>query len=228
MRYSLHKFKFNSENEKYYAKVIFQNRIDEDAMVDRIFHRGSTLTKTDIKAVLMSLTEEIKQCLINGESITLPFANYKPVIKGVFHNDRDKFNHHEHIIACSITPGKHLSKLPQSEFRMQRVDSSIRKPQLKQIFDIKTGSSNKALALGSMASITGNLLHFDPGDSQQGIFFIQKYRVSRVKIIGTIKAKELIFSVPEDLTPGEYRIEVRALFGKEIRKGAFESLIIVE
>jgi hypothetical protein len=41
--------------------------------------------------------------------------------------------------------------------------------------------------------------------------------------------RELIFTIPTDLTPGEYNIEVRAKIneGKELRKGGFEKTLTV-
>jgi hypothetical protein len=43
-----------------------------------------------------------------------------------------------------------------------------------------------------------------------------------------VTRSEIIFRVPDDLSPGDYKLEVRALFGKaDVRTGTYKQILQV-
>lgn len=85
------------------------------------------------------------------------------------------------------------------------------------------------LTPGGMARLNGYRLKFDPADPAQGIFLIAaNSSVTRVEIVGRNMPNELIFLTPPGLTPGQYRLEVRACFGpNHLRSGQLQELLTV-
>jgi hypothetical protein len=72
-----------------------------------------------------------------------------------------------------------------------------------------------------MGRLVGSRLKVDPDDPEQGIFFIaEDGRATRVEVIAKNVYSELIFLVPANLSPGTYRLQVRALFNQsDLRAG---------
>ena len=51
--------------------------IDENGLIDRILAKGTTLTRTDVKAVFTAANEAIAEGAEHGETYTLPLMNEK-------------------------------------------------------------------------------------------------------------------------------------------------------
>ena len=78
---------------------------------------------------------------------------------------------------------------------------------------------------GGMGQAVAHCLKFDAADPNQGIFFINGSE-TRVEIVGRNKGTELMFLIP-NLEPGQYALEVRSIFGQEIRSGRLDTLLTV-
>ena len=77
-----------------------------------------------------------------------------------------------------------------------------------------------------MAEIQGQLLKLDDTASDEGIFFISENGGGEIKVSYIYQnfPKSVQFEVPETLSAGSYRLEVRnrAHHGKSVRKGILE------
>ena len=51
--------------------------IDENGLIDRILSKGTTLTRTDVKAVFNAANEAVAESAERGEICTLPLMNKK-------------------------------------------------------------------------------------------------------------------------------------------------------
>jgi hypothetical protein len=79
-----------------------------------------------------------------------------------------------------------------------------------------------------MGQITGYRLKFDPADPEQGIFFAAGGSATRVEQTGKNSPSELMFLIPAELAPGEYRPELRsALHNGRLFTGILEELLTV-
>ena len=113
---------------------------------------------------------------------------------------------------------------------MQKRESKKRQPTPLDFIDINSGKRNQLLTPGGMAMLHGFRLKFDPSQTEQGIFLIANDGSHhRVDIVGNNRPAKLIFMIPEDLTPGQYTLEVRTIlrFCHDLRKGVLKSKLVV-
>ncbi|MGB4872224.1 MAG: DUF4469 domain-containing protein [Candidatus Promineifilaceae bacterium] len=88
-------------------------------------------------------------------------------------------------------------------------------------------NGNGSTTPGSGGKIKGHRLKFDDTDTQQGVFFVAEDGTTvRVNQILSNKPGEVIFIVPT-LTAGSYQLEVRVLFGKQLRRGLLEKAVTI-
>lgn len=228
LKYCLYPNNLAPEKNQYLGKVITYGTVTEDKMIDRLYNRGTTLTKTDIKAVLMLLTEEIENCMVEGEAVNLPFANFLPVIKGVFHQTQRKYRYEEHQLSCSVSLGKSLRQLHKRKYQVKRISLPGPYPKPKALRDFESQTENEIITPGGVASLMGDKLTFDITDTRQGIFLFKDSNKFRINTVAEIKAKKVIFSIPRDLPPGEYGLLVRSQYGSEVREGRIGIYLIVK
>jgi hypothetical protein len=97
-----------------------------------------------------------------------------------------------------------------------------------QFKNLSNGRETNELVPGKVAQITGHRLNFDRYDPEQGIFLLNNGSSIRVEPDGKITNSELVFIVPTTLEPGEYKLEVRAMFGKsDLRSGRLAASLTV-
>ncbi len=78
-----------------------------------------------------------------------------------------------------------------------------------------------------MGEITGSRLSFDADDPAQGIFFVAEAdgTTTRADVVAQNAPSRLLFQVPKALAAGDYRVEIRAVFGDETRTGRLDAVL---
>ena len=102
--------------------------------------------------------------------------------------------------------------------------------------DHRNGSPDTELAPGHNARILGNRLRFDLADPEQGLFIVpvdaagllNPGEAVKVEEFTRVTPKEITFRVPDTLSPGLYKLEVRAKYGKSgLRTDELEDVLTV-
>ena len=102
--------------------------------------------------------------------------------------------------------------------------------------DHRNGSPDTELAPGHNARILGNRLRFDLADPEQGLLIVPVDAVGllnpgeavKVEEFTRVTPKEITFRTPDTLSPGLYKLEVRAKYGKSgLRTGELEDVLTV-
>ena len=221
--YVLHENNLTSDPDDYTAHVRFAGTMDLDGVINRMMQRGSTITKADALAVLQEYHLAIETLLLEGFTVKTPSANYGLSIKGVFKGQGDHFDATRHRVEGTVNLNRQLRRTLREKVQVQKQETAKPRPRLLEYRDLNSDERNSILTAGGMGRVTGHRLKFDATDSQQGIFFIASDgTASRVDIVGKNKPAELMFLVPSSLTSGEYTLEVRAAFGRQIRRGILD------
>ena len=79
--------------------------VDENGLIDRILAKGTTLTRTDVKAVFTAANEAVAEGAECGETFTLPLMNISFSIAGVFEEPLDVFDGNRHKLNIILTKG---------------------------------------------------------------------------------------------------------------------------
>jgi hypothetical protein len=219
---------FKNGSEVYRAAIQKRGTIDQAGIIRMMIFRGSSINESDILAVLRDYFDAIYEALLNGNSVTTPLANVRLSIRGNFDDTQDTFDPQRHEIVALVNPGVELKQQIKSKAVVQKEESLKPLPNPVQFRNLSNGRETNELVPGKVAQVTGKRLKFDPADPEQGIFLLNNGSTVRVEPDGKISNSELVFMVPTTLVPGEYRLEVRAKFGKsDIRSGRLAATLTV-
>lgn len=211
------------------ARVATNSVLGIDDLVKRIVKRGTTLTETDIRAVLRLSFEEAADCVAEGNAINLPLMNIRPSIQGVFTDVNDSFDASRHTLRASVSAGILLSEKMKTA-TVEKVSNSIVSPDIVDFTDVKTSTHTKA-SKGGIGIITGSELKFNTANATEGIFFVNIATNAETKVTDVAQRTEgkLMFLIPATLVAGTYYVEVRKAYtnANSIRSDAFETNLTV-
>lgn len=227
IQYYVRKNNLNTSDEvPYLPKTVVNESVDLEQMIKEI-SRGTTVMPADTKAVLENLSDVTLNNIQRGRAVNLGFAIIKPVIKGAFDAPDEQFTSGKHKIDVSVSASQSFKKKAALGTSVLRIDKTASIPLL---FGISNFSSphSETFKSGDLVKITGNNLFFDAEDASLGIFLTNGSTDVKVIEYGEIRNKSILFKIPAEAIAGEdYLLEVRALFGKNIRKGRLEEEISI-
>lgn len=206
----------------YTARISPKEALSVEDIIQELAARGSTVSETDARAVLLFFFEVVSEKIAEGAFVNLPIANIRPTISGEFDSPADAFDEARHRLRASLSPGVALSKTVRAA-KLEKTTKPLPAPQLLDFRDVASNTRNAILTPGGIGQISGAELKFKPENPEEGIFFIKSDGSERrVQTLALCAPRRLIFSIPSELTPGAYQLEVRRVFAKDgkMRKGA--------
>ncbi|WP_299584656.1 DNA-binding domain-containing protein [uncultured Sunxiuqinia sp.] len=227
LNYALFENHLTSDPDDYMAVTTNGTSLNQDDLVKLMLVRGSTLTETDILAVLKMEREVVCEQAAMGHHITTPLFNVGLSIKGVFNGLDDTYDPGRHMVRLNLLPGNELRQAAAA-IKTQKVKGERIRPIIEQFVDVSLNSVNEQVSAGGLARLRGSYLKFDPSDPAQGIFFIDATNnEAKVTVVSLNKPGELHFLVPP-LPPGEFEVEVRTLiYGhKNISAGRLDAKLV--
>ena len=205
IKYYLQRNRINGR-ECYVARVTGRPTADRDFLVREMVNRGTTLTATDIRAVL-DLEEQVSADLLaQGYRIVTPLYQISLSIKGVFKSLTDRYVRSRHKIYPTISAGSGLKRLlARARIKATRVEKEW-KPPLAHHFHMLFSEAGARLIAGGHGLIEGARLKFDADDPQQGVYFEpigEANLLQRIKVeqYGLCETGKVIFKIPT-LQPG--------------------------
>ena len=212
----------------YMAQVEVSKSYTFDDVVAEMLNRGTSLTKTDIQAVLNLFHQVTGDLVAQGYAINLPLCNGTPSISGVFTGPGDSFDTNRHFVKYNLTPGI-LVRDAIKRIRTEKTDPSNILPYIEQYFDVASQTAGDVLTPGGIGELQGSRLNFDAADAEQGISFIATGGAeTKVASIAMNKPSKLIFMVPA-LPAGEYEVKVKVRFkgSKSLREAVLRKILTV-
>lgn len=216
IRYILLKNNLN-DKKGYVARVQPIGTLDMDEVIEHMLHRGSTVGRADVLAVLALYHSVIQDLVLQGYNVSTSLANFRVRVQGLFDDWDDKFDRRRHRVVAQTVPGKEFRQAIERKARLTRGRSVGAGPHPRQYTDVNSGARNSTLTPGGIGRLWGWRLKFDPADPDQGIFIrpLEEGRRAirsgevQVRVVAQNEPRVLIFQVPP-LPPGDYRLVVRA------------------
>lgn len=215
--------------------IVFSNSSDVvefDRFVDIMAKGRTTLTKTDILAVMQLYREELQNQLSEGRTVKTPTGSFFLSASGSMESvdesflPRDQENNHE--VRLHHRPEKSFEDAVVAGLKVVRAE----KPDLSspKVTVVQSAGADPSAAIhaGGMIQVKGLRLRFDPKEASQGIFFIDGTGVeTRSPFYPMILPATVLASVPASLGAGAYALAFRAAVnGKDVREHRFEGLTI--
>jgi hypothetical protein len=208
LKYSLIESKLKNAPDAYLAKPVLERSCTFDDIVDNMLRRGTSLTQTDIEAVIDLFFTECEEQIACGRPLNLPFFNGMPVVGGTFTGPEDSFDPERHTIRYKLSPGTRIRKAV-SQIKPEKVAFQEKLPLITQFNDVTSQTTNSVITPKGIGELSGSKLQIDTSDPLQGIFFMHHNGTeTKVDIIAYNQSSKLIFQVPE-LLNGKYTVEVR-------------------
>ena len=172
IEYKLQKNSFAKGVVNYIGRVKNRKTLLQDDIVDEIVKRGSTLTRTDVKAVLDILAVVIAEMLSAGFTIVTPFANFKTVLKKTFTSLQDVFDKNRHNFETKVVPGLLVKKRAYVGTVPVKLAGTGVIAKLSEFVDTVSGLTNESIVANETGTLRGAGMKFDPADETQGLFLV--------------------------------------------------------
>ena len=211
LEFALYENHLTADPTDYVAVVQDVTVRDLDQVIEQITGPGSILKPTECQTVLRDFFLKLTENLRNGEGFLGPYVTLSPSIQGNFDGDDDSFDPERHRTYASLAMGPIMREATEA-IEVQKVSANLRTPILRKFFDWGTQTENATLTPGATGEITGDLLKFDPTDSEQGVFLVNIADGTEIKVayVRVNHPKTIQFAIPPLLPAGSYRLEVRS------------------
>lgn len=192
--------------------------------------RSTTVSSSDVKAVIDAFIAEIVAGLLNGDRVSLDnFVDFRPRLSQVLDSAATTFDPQsggQLLIAATVKP--ELTSQVRQQASFEKLTRVIKRPSLESFQDARTRTEG-VYSPGGSARIIGNHLQiFDEPAPEEGIFFIAENgtetKVAYVQDNGT---KKLTFEIPAGLS-GIQRVQVRTQYtpGGRLRVGELDDPLL--
>jgi len=228
--YALLENSLTEDPDDYVAQVQFGESADTEAIIARIKERGSTITEADLRAVLHELAATCETLVLEGRRVNLlGIVELFPKVSGTFHGADAPFDPNQHRVDVGATPGQRLRESVRAKASVVRGSATRPTPLPLSYHDLASGHTNDTVTPGTIGTVVGTRLKFDPSKSDEGIFFVPNFGTAapvKVTAVQENRPKRLTFLVPVVPT-GSYHIEVRSRMrdSSELRVGRLENLL---
>ena len=185
--------------------------IDKEGVIERITKRGTTLTKTDVMAVLNALEEVVVDALEQGYTINLPLFNTSFSISGVFESPMDSFDGNRHKLNINLTKGI-LLRETEKRVKAEKTGVTSPLPQIQEVKDCISGVVNDRMTANGVIEVRGYNLKIEGDDKSCGLWFVaEDGKETKADIIIENKPSRIMAMIPE-LKGGTYQIKVVSQF----------------
>ena len=202
VKYSLVENNLTDRAEDFSAIAHSSVVLYKEDIIGRIMKTGTTVTKTDVVAVLNNLEEVVVDALEDGCSIVLPLVNMSFSISGVFDGVMDSFDSNRHKGNINATKGI-LVRDVEKKLKFEKVNTIIPQPQIQEVKNCVNGEVNLSVPSNGLFEVRGYNLKIDGDDPLCGLWFIDEH------------GNEYKADVFSDNKPGRIVVQVPHLGGSE-------------
>ena len=120
------------------AQVVTKDSKDENALVDYMISRGSTVTKAEARANLMEFLKAAAYFMEDGYTLNTPLFKAAPSISGVFTDEEDSFDPKRYQVNIKLT----LLKDVPARIKVTKTEGNPTLPLPKKVLDVTTNTLN--------------------------------------------------------------------------------------
>ncbi len=220
IHYSLAKNTLVAGANDFIARVQPTDSVGLEDLIDFIDERGSTVTRTDIRAVLEDAIEASCQMLELGLRVNFGgLCSLFTAIKGRFEDADSTFDPEVQQLEVKATAGTRIKNRLRRKAVLEKEIRQPIMPLITKYKDAKSGQMNSTISPGSVGGISGKKLKFHTDRDDEGLYFEPigpgGHGPPEIKASVFIRnsPSRLIFQIPENLqAETEYTITVRTRY----------------
>ena len=226
LKYCLRENLLTAKPDDYMAQITDSQVFTLDDIIDRMVKRGTTVTRTDLAALMQLYTQECTYIVEEGGTLNTPLINTAFSISGVFDGADDSFDGKRHSVNLNINSGTAL-KDALTKVKASKAETVSTDPFITAVTDKLNGTTD-TVKTGSVMEILGSRLKFDAKDEEQGVFAVSGTTVVRCASVVENKPARLIVLLDASVPAGDFTLEVRTKLtgngsqkSKTIKKGYY-------
>ncbi|MEW6197161.1 MAG: DNA-binding domain-containing protein [Planctomycetota bacterium] len=211
IHYALFRNKLSSRPDAHAGVVQLTGSAGLEDIVRRMLERGSTVTRTDILAVLEDAIAATEALLLDGRRVNFGgLVELFPRVRGIFDGAADGYDPKRHRVDVAARVGSRVRKGVRENARVIKDDAIQPAPLLLELRDIASDTINKLLTPENIGQLTGSRLKYDPGEADEGVYCVavSTQAATKVTTIQKNMPSQVVFLVPA-LAAGWYWLEVR-------------------
>ena len=207
LKYSLIENLLTERPDDYTALVQPASSYDKEAVIAALLRRGTSLTRTDILAVLNGIEETVTDIIETGGTINTPLICTSFSISGVFEGPLDTFDATRHKLNINITKGTLLRDL-EAKIALEKTSAVSPQPQILEVKDSVSGKVNEILTPNGVVELFGNNIKIAGDNADCGLWFVpDSGEALKAQVVIQNKPSTLIAMIPA-LTAGTYTLKV--------------------
>jgi len=174
----------------------------------------TTLSETDVRAVINALTRRVAAHLSDGNMPDLEDLASFSISIGEDLSGADATVSNAVEVRVNAQPAATLINTVRERATLEKVYKATRQPLVTALYDVASGGENVYTA-GNIVRLRGDHLKFDPNANDEGVFFVGgNGSATRIPAYAQAGNRELVFLVPATLS-GELTVEVRTRYETE-------------
>ena len=226
--YKTKKFKLSEDISGYYLMSVKRGKLKATE-----FYTHVNRVKPDISIGQLQKDGEACQpvavnLLLEGYEIEFPpFGSFELILSGTV-DDRNKgFDPKIHKVHIKFRESKELISELEDLLVVNKMETRIQEPSFHSFYNKTLKSETATINPQNLIELTGKNLKFDESDSSQGLFFIHSSTatVTRADEVSHNTQSIIKVKVPADLSPGEYRVEVKTKVADRERTGMYKQIL---
>jgi len=207
LKYSLIENLLTERTDDYMAVVQPLSSYAMDAVIAHLLKRGTSLTKTDVGAVVNAIQETVVDITNEGSTINTPLISTSFSISGVFEGPLDTFDPTRHKLNINITKGTLLRAL-EGNITLEKTTAVNPLPQILEVKDSVSGKVNDVLTPNGVVELFGNNIKIAGDDAECGLWFVPASgQALKAQVVVQNKPATIITMIPA-LPAGTYTLKV--------------------
>ena len=183
--------------------------LDKEALISEIINRGSTLTRTDILAVLNATEEVVVKASLNGMTVNLPLFNTMFSISGIFDGTGDFFDENRHKFNINLVKGV-LLRDAEKKSKLNKIQPPAEPTRIRELKDSVSQKVNECLTARGIVEIRGYNIKIEGDDPDCGLWFVPENGTqTKAKVIVENKPSKVYAMIPDiDPANGAYQVKI--------------------
>lgn len=206
--------------------------IEVDELINIMAGGRTTLSKTDIEAVMRLLFEDVQDLVSKGYYVKTPIGNLYLNAKGTMNSEEENFEPNsantDHKISLHYRSNSEFEDLCVKNAKFKRTEKiTLNEPKIITVESPGKSLSN-SLAAGSTIIIKGKRLSFVVDSVEDGVFLKNETDTVKCENYSVIKPSMIVAQIPESIKSGTYNISVySSKLTKEIKESKHKEVISI-
>jgi len=186
IKYHIHKSGL-LDGTKYMGRVVLRGSFDREMVISRMLSMGTSLSKQDITGVISLFETAVEHICSEGNKITLDgFMQFTPALSGTFDSETDSFISNRNTVYVTSQVSPCFNTRFGQRTGVEKITAVEKKPYMMEVEDLVSETTNTRITIGSIVTIYGEKLKFDPDAEGEYLHFVNADRPTDTTVVSKL------------------------------------------